>query len=175
MLYVYDFTEQKLIPLDSPLGVDTSLVGLAIFGHYVAVNVFDCRTPYRLYAFDLKTLNKKDNGWYLIAEHEFKKAEKNKIEWNLDRFFPDKENIPVESIYVHVRDDTQSKRPLMALIHGGPNGNVPCEFLLIGFFKVFYTYDFLVEYYVGVVAYVSMGFDVLIVNYRGSTGFGQGK
>lgn len=31
------------------------------------------------------------------------------------------------------------------------------------------------DYYVGVVAYVSMGCDVLIVDYRGSIGFGQGK
>jgi dipeptidyl aminopeptidase/acylaminoacyl peptidase len=32
-----------------------------------------------------------------------------------------------------------------------------------------------VDYYIGVVAYISMGYDVLIVNYRGSVGFGQGK
>jgi len=133
VFYIYDFTEQKLISLDSPLGVDTSLNGLAIFGHYVAVNIVDLHTPYRLYVFDLKTLNKtnKDNnGWYLIAEHEFKKEAKNKIEWSLDRFFPDNETIPVESIYVHIRD-TQSKRPLMALIHGGPNSIYASEFLLI--------------------------------------------
>ena len=31
-----------------------------------------------------------------------------------------------------------------------------------------------VDYYLGVMAYISLGFDVLIVNYRGSIGFGQG-
>ncbi len=109
------------------MGVKTSITGLAIFGHYVAVNVVDYRTPFRLYVFDLKTLNQTEtNGWHLIVEHQFKKEEKNQIQWNLDRFFPDKELIPVESVYVHV-SDTQSKRPLMVLIHGGPNGNVPCE------------------------------------------------
>ena len=131
---------KKFISLDSPLGVNTSINGLAIFGHYVAVNIVDCRTPYRLYVFDLKTLNKKNdnNGWYLIAEHEFKKEEKNQIQWNLDRFFPDNELIPVESVYVHVRD-TQSKRPLMVLIHGGPNSNVPSE--LVNDFLIFEIYD----------------------------------
>jgi dipeptidyl aminopeptidase/acylaminoacyl peptidase len=118
------------------LGTKTSVQGLAIFGHYIAVNVVDFRTPYRLYVFDLKTLNKKEkdnNGWYLIVEHEFKQEEKNQIEWNLDRFFPDKELIPVESIYVHIRD-TQSKRPLMVLIHGGPNSAVPGELSMTFFF-----------------------------------------
>jgi len=33
----------------------------------------------------------------------------------------------------------------------------------------------LVDYYVSVASYVAIGFDVLIVNYRGSVGFGQGK
>ncbi len=112
------------------MDVNTSINGLAIFGHYVAVNVVDYRTPYRLYVFDLQTLNKKkdddNNGWYLIAEHEFKKEEKYEIQWNVDRFFPDKELIPVESVYVHV-GDIKSKRPLMVLIHGGPNSNVPSE------------------------------------------------
>ncbi|CAF4045424.1 unnamed protein product [Rotaria sordida] len=157
VLYIYDFTEEKMLSLDSPLGVNTSVNGLAIFGHYVVVNIVDCRTPFRLYIFDLRNLNKIDkdiNDWYLIVEHEFKKEEKNKIEWNLDRFYPDNELIPVESIYVHIRD-TQSKRPLMVLIHGGPNGNVT------------------LNYYIGVVSYIALGFDVLIVNYRGSTGFGQ--
>ncbi|CAF1080330.1 unnamed protein product [Adineta ricciae] len=157
VLYVYDFTEKKLIPIESPLGVNTSVNGLAVFGHYIAVNVVDCRTPYRLYVFDLKVLNsaeKDKNGWHLIVEHEFKKEEKSKIEWNLDRFFPDKENLPVESIYIYQRE-TEAKRPLMVLVHGGPNSIVP------------------LDYYVGVVAYVSLGFDVLIVNYRGSIGFGQ--
>jgi hypothetical protein len=32
-----------------------------------------------------------------------------------------------------------------------------------------------VDYYVGVIAYIALGFDLLIVNYRGSVGFGQGK
>lgn len=131
MLYVYDFTEKKLIPIESPLGVNTSVNGLAIFGHYVAVNVVDCRTPYRLYVFDLRTLNnteKDKNGWYLIVEHEFKKEEKNKIEWNLDRFFPDKENLPVESIYVYQRE-AEAKRPLMVLVHGGPNSIVSCKWI----------------------------------------------
>ncbi|UJR14651.1 hypothetical protein I4U23_001644 [Adineta vaga] len=157
VLYVYDFTEQKLISIDSPLGVNTSVNGLAIFGHYIAVNIVDCRTPYRLYIFDLKTLNKTEkdkNGWQLIAQHEFREEEKNRIEWSLDRFFPDSENIPVESIYVHI-GDAQAKRPLMVLVHGGPNSIVP------------------LDYYIGVVAYVSLGYDVLIVNYRGSIGFGQ--
>jgi hypothetical protein len=108
------------------LSVNTSLNGLAIFGHYVAVNIVDCRTPYRLYVFDLRTLNKDKNGWHLIVEHEFKKEEKNKIQWKVDRFFPDNELIPVESIYAHI-SDTQSKRPLMVLVHGGPNGIVHCE------------------------------------------------
>ncbi|CAF4226652.1 unnamed protein product, partial [Rotaria magnacalcarata] len=84
-----------------------------------------------------------------ITEHEFKTEEKNRIEWNVDRFFPDNELIPVESVYVHVRD-TQAKRPLMVLVHGGPNSNVP------------------MNYYIGVIAYVALGFDMLIVNYRGS-------
>jgi hypothetical protein len=107
--------------------------GLAIFGHYVAVNIVDFNTPYRLYVFDLKTLEKntkENNGWYLIAEHEFKTKEKNQIQWTLDRFFPDKELIPVESVYVHVKDD-QSKRPLMVLVHGGPNAIVQGEFIFI--------------------------------------------
>jgi dipeptidyl aminopeptidase/acylaminoacyl peptidase len=117
-------------PLESPLGVNTSINSLAIFGHYVAVNIVDYRTPYRLYVFDLKTLEKntkENNGWYLIAEHQFRTNEKKNIQWNLDRFFPDKESIPVESAYVHVKDD-QSKRPLMVLIHGGPNSSVSSEF-----------------------------------------------
>ncbi|CAF3113825.1 unnamed protein product [Rotaria socialis] len=157
VLYVYDFVEQNIIPLDSPLGVNTSMIGLGVFGHYVAVNVVDYRTPYRLYVFDLKSLSKKEkdpSDWYLITEHEFKTEEKNSIEWNVDRFFPDNELIPVESVYVHVRD-TQAKRPLMVLVHGGPNSNVP------------------MNYYIGVIAYVALGFDMLIVNYRGSIGFGQ--
>jgi dipeptidyl aminopeptidase/acylaminoacyl peptidase len=32
-----------------------------------------------------------------------------------------------------------------------------------------------VGYDTDVVTYISAGFDILIVNYRGSTGFGQGK
>ncbi len=32
-----------------------------------------------------------------------------------------------------------------------------------------------VDYYIGVISYIALSFDVLIVNYRGSTGFGQGK
>lgn len=118
-----------MISLDSPLGVDTSVIGLAIFGNYVAANVVDCRTPYRLYVFDLRSLSKKvkdNNDWHLIVGHEFKNQEKNKIQWNVDRFFPDNESIPVESIYVHT-PDTQSKRPLMVLVHGGPNSTVACE------------------------------------------------
>ena len=58
VLYIYDFIEQKLIPLDSPLGVNTSVSGLAIFDHNVGVYIVDCRTPYRLYVFDLNKLNK---------------------------------------------------------------------------------------------------------------------
>ena len=130
MLYVYDFTEGKIHSLDSPLGVDTSVNGLGIFGHYVVVNIVDCRTPYRLYVFDLNTLNKENDGWHLIAEHEFQKEEKHKIQWKLDRFFPDNELIPVESIYVHI-SDTQSKRPLMVLVHGGPNAIVECKLIII--------------------------------------------
>ncbi|CAF1295607.1 unnamed protein product [Rotaria magnacalcarata] len=75
--------------------------------HEMFLNVVDYRTPYRLYVFDLKSLSKKvkdPNDWYLITEHEFKTEEKNRIEWNVDRFFPDNELIPVESVYVHVRD-----------------------------------------------------------------------
>ncbi|CAF1314985.1 unnamed protein product [Rotaria sordida] len=60
VLYIYDFIEQKLIFLDSPLGVNTSVNGLAIFGHYVVVNIVGFRTPYQLYVFDLKTLNNTD-------------------------------------------------------------------------------------------------------------------
>ncbi len=55
---------------------------------------------------------------------------KKTIKWNLDRFFPDNELIPVESIYVHERN-TQSKRPLMVMIHGGPNVSSCCELLTI--------------------------------------------
>ncbi|CAF3853486.1 unnamed protein product [Adineta steineri] len=157
VLYIYDFTEQKMISIDSPLGVNISVKGLAIFGHYIAVNVVDCRTPYRFYIFDLKTLDKVDkdtNGWHLIVEHDFKKEEKNQIVWNLDRFFPDNETIPVESIYVHTCD-TQTKRPLMVSVHGGPNSVAT------------------LNYHVDDVAYISSGFDLLLVNYRGSTGFGQ--
>ena len=130
VVFVYDLVDEKLIPLGSPLGVDTSVNGLAMFGHYVAVNVVDCRTPYRLYIFDLRTLAKTDkeqNGWHLIAEHRFKTEGKNPISWKLDRFFPDQEAIPVESIYVHADGDKASKRPLMVLVHGGPNSAVPCE------------------------------------------------
>jgi hypothetical protein len=32
-----------------------------------------------------------------------------------------------------------------------------------------------VDYYIGVISYIALSFDVLIVNYRGSIGFGQGK
>lgn len=81
-------------------------------------------------------LNKTDqnnNGWYLIAKHKFKKEEKYQIQWNLDRFFPDNESIPVESIYLHI-GDTQSKRPLMVWIHGGPNGSITCKLFMIFFF-----------------------------------------
>lgn len=143
VLYVYDFIEQKLISLDSPLGVNTSINALAIFGHYVVVNIVDCRTPYRLYVFDLRTLNKtekkENNGWYLIVEHEFKKEEKNQIQWSVDRFFPDNESIPVESIYVHI-NNTQSKRPLMVRVHGGPNSVVTCKLLMnIEYSIYFYT------------------------------------
>lgn len=130
VLYVYDLTEHKLIPLESPLGANNSVNGLAIFGHYVAVNVVDCRTPYRLYVFDLTSLGKAEkdtDGWHLIAQHEFKNGEKNRFDWSLDRFFPDNETIPVESIYVHAQDG-EAKRPLMALIHGGPNSVVPRKF-----------------------------------------------
>jgi hypothetical protein len=55
---------------------------------------------------------------------------KKTIKWNLDRFFPDNELIPVESIYVYERN-TQSKRPLMVMIHGGPNSSISCELLTI--------------------------------------------
>lgn len=129
VLYVYDFSDGKLIPLGSPLDQNVSVNGLAIFGHYVAVNVSDCRTPYRLYVFDLNTLNKtsnEQNAWHLIAEHQFKKEEKHRIQWTLDRFFPDQEQIPVESIYVHT-DHPDAKRPLMVLVHGGPNSNIFCK------------------------------------------------
>jgi hypothetical protein len=40
---------------------------------------------------------------------------------------------------------------------------------------IYDSYIILVDYYIGVVAYISLGFDVLIVNYRGSIGFGQGR
>lgn len=126
VLYVYDFTEHKLHPLESPLGVNTSVNGLAIFGHYVAVNVVDYCTPYRLYVFDLNGLKKGQadkNAWHFIAGHEFQKKEKYQIQWNIDRFFPDKELIPVESVYLHAKD-ADKKRPLMVLVHGGPNSNV---------------------------------------------------
>ncbi|CAF2088301.1 unnamed protein product [Rotaria magnacalcarata] len=42
----------------------------------------------------------------------------------------------------------------MVLVHGGPNSNVS------------------MNYYIGVIAYVALDFDMLIVNYRGSIGFG---
>ncbi len=132
IVYIYDFIKENLLSLESPLGMNTSICGLAIFDHYVAVNIFDFRTPYRLYVFDLKALTKIDkdnNGWHLIVEHNLKQ-EKNPIQWNLDRFFPDNELIPVESIYVHERN-TQSKRPLMVMIHGGPNVSSCCELLTI--------------------------------------------
>jgi len=129
VLYVYDFVEKKLQFIESPLGVNTSVNGLAIFGHYVAVNVVDYRTPYRFYVFDLRALNteKQSQGWHLIVQHEFKKEEKSQIQWNVDRFFPDNELIPVESVYVHAKTE-QTKRPLMVLIHGGPNSNVTSSF-----------------------------------------------
>ena len=123
---MYDFTEGKLHPLESPLGVNTSVNGLAIFGHYVAVNVVDYTTPYRLYIFDLKGLKNgqaNKDAWHFIAGHEFQKKEKYQIQWNVDRFFPDNELIPVESAYVYAKD-AEGKRPLMVLVHGGPNSNV---------------------------------------------------
>ena len=115
------------------MGINTSVCGLAVFGHYVAVNITDFRTPYRLYVFDLKALTKadKDNqGWHLIAEHQFKQEgeEMHPIQWKLDRFFPDNDLIPVESMYVY-EENTQSKRPLMVMIHGGPNVSIFCRFL----------------------------------------------
>ena len=89
VLYIYDFTEGKnSILLIHHWVLNTSINGLAIFGHYVAVNVVDCRTPYRLYVFDLNTLNKDNkDGWHLIAEHEFKKKKKIKFNGNLIDFF----------------------------------------------------------------------------------------
>ena len=144
VLYIYDFTEENMISLESPLGANTSMNGLAIFDHYVAVNVVDCCTPYRLYIFDLKTLNRMDkdnNGWHLVVEHEIKNEDGHKIEWNLDRFFPDNEFVPVESIYVHI-SDAQSKRPLMVLIHGGPNSNISRELsIIICFILIIVIYD----------------------------------
>lgn len=178
VLYVYDFTDETMTSLVSPLGVNTSMLGLAVFGHYVVVNIVDYNTPYRLYVFDLRGLNKKDNDsndWYLIAQHEFKNAEKTKVEWVIDRFFPDNESIPVESVYIH-SNDTQSKRPLMVLVHGGPNSNVPSKISLFAVcFLLSNSFPILVNYYIGVVAYIASGFDMLIPNYRGSTGFGQGN
>ncbi|CAF3441484.1 unnamed protein product [Rotaria sp. Silwood2] len=44
--------KKKIISLDSPSGVNTSVHGLFIFDHYVAINVVDYRTLYRLYVFD---------------------------------------------------------------------------------------------------------------------------
>jgi len=118
------------------------------------VNVVDCRTTFRLFIFDLKSLTRQENGWHLIAENSLKKDELENVDWTLDRFFPDGEKIPVESYYVH-STNKDNKRPLMVLVHGGPNSNV------------------FLDYYLGVMAYVSLGFDVLIINYRGSIGFGQ--
>ena len=71
----------------------------------------------------------KNDSWYLIVEHTF---EKNEIEWNLDRFFPDNEFIPVESIYVYIRD-MKSKRPLMLFIHGGPNSAITRKMIFLIF------------------------------------------
>jgi dipeptidyl aminopeptidase/acylaminoacyl peptidase len=179
VVYIYDFIKHNLISLDSPLGMDTSVCGLAVFGHYVAVNINDFRTPYRLYVFDLKALTKTDNnGWHLIAEHQFKQEgeeEIHPIQWNLDRFFPDNDLIPVESIYVH-EVNTQSKRPLMVMIHGGPNVNISCRFFNNFFIlKILLKNILLVGYDTDVLTYISAGFDILLVNYRGSIGFGQGK
>ncbi|UJR08393.1 hypothetical protein I4U23_012664 [Adineta vaga] len=154
VLYIYDFLEQTIRCIDSPLGVNTSLIGLAIFGHYVAVNIVDFRTPFRLYIFDLKALYENVNGWYSITEHQYKEEEKHQFQWKLDRFFPDNESIPVESIYVHTQN-IESKRPLLVWIHGGPNSSIS------------------LNYMVDAVAYISLGFDILFINYRGSTGYGQ--
>ena len=126
VLYIYDFNDGNLISLDSPRGTESSISGIAIFGHYVVVNVTDFRTPFRLYLFDLRQLNNKENGWHSIVEHQYRGEEKQSIEMCLDRFFPDAEQIPVESIYVRGLKNT-SNRPLMVLVHGGPNSLVPRE------------------------------------------------
>ena len=126
VVHIYDFLEHKIHPLDSPLGANTSVLGLAIFDHYVTVNIVDCVTPYRLYAFDLHALDRNINGWYSIAEYQFKNEVKHPIQWKLDRFFPDNESLPVESIYVHTQD-SESKQPLIVWIHGGPNASISCK------------------------------------------------
>lgn len=178
MLFVFDLVEKKLHRISSPIGPKTSVHGLAIFDHFVAVNVVDCRTTFRLFIFDLKSLTQQENGWHLIAENSLKKDELENVDWTLDRFFPDGEKIPVESYYVH-STNKDNKRPLMVLVHGGPNSNVFCKFhqsmKICDLRRKKSSISFSVDYYLGVMAYVSLGFDVLIVNYRGSIGFGQGK
>jgi acylaminoacyl-peptidase len=126
LLFIYDFIESKLVSLGSPLDSNVSVNGLAVFDHYVLVNVVDCLTPFRIYLFDLRTLNQSDKqqtGWHFIAQHQLNVDKNMSITWNLDRFFPDHGSIPVESIHVHAMN-TQSKRPLIVLVHGGPNSNV---------------------------------------------------
>ncbi|CAF1058554.1 unnamed protein product [Adineta ricciae] len=154
VVLIYDFLEHKIHSLDSPLGANTSVLGLAVFDHFVTVNIVDCCTPYRLYVFDLQALDRNINGWYSIAEHQFQSEVKHRIQWKLDRFFPDNETLPVESIYVHTQD-SESKQPLMVWIHGGPNASIS------------------LNYVTDVITYASLGFDILLINYRGSTGYGQ--
>jgi len=65
------------------------------------------------------------------------------------------DNAPFEAILIHPGDSTSAAQGLLLYPHGGPHSITPTA----------YTTE--------VVFYVSLGFDVVIVNYRGSTGFGE--
>ncbi len=63
--------------------------------------------------------------------------------------------VPVQSFLVRPLDLTTGKAPLIALIHGGPHGQQGAAFNA------------------SAQVYAAHGYGVLLVNYRGSTGYGQ--
>jgi acylaminoacyl-peptidase len=76
------------------------------------------------------------------------------VTWKVLSFTPDPGSVPYEAILVNPRP-SPTKPPLAVYPHGGPHGVIPADFL------------------VWPVCLASLGTAVLLVNYRGSTGYGQ--
>ena len=93
------------------------------------------------------------NGHPLLADLP-RYAEISKIKYKIVTF---KENPDLEGILMESpsRAGPESPSPLLVIPHGGPHG---C---------------FLPEFFVSQAAYVLSGYSCLLVNYRGSTGFGE--